>query len=91
MAHRLVVGDDGEDDVRQRGHAGERGAGFRAQFARQFQRGGGAHVEDRGDGETDFPEAAGHVRAHAADADESDSLCHSVGLSGGWVDYENSG
>ena len=70
--HRLVIGDDGDDDVGVLGDFGQFRAMARADFLRQRLSGGGVDVKDGGDVEVLFLEASGHIGAHASHADESD-------------------
>ena len=70
--HRLIVGHDGEDDVGMGGDLGQLAVGRRADFCRELGGDCFVNVEDRSYVVAFVLEAASHVGAHAAEADESD-------------------
>ena len=71
-AHGGVIGDDGEDEVGGGGDFSEGGGGGAMEFGGEGLGERGVVVVDGGDGVTGVFEVAGHVGAHAADADECD-------------------
>ena len=70
-AHRIIIGDDGEDNIGGSGHLGEGLAVPGSQLLRDFGGSVLVHVIDRGDIVTAVQlKMTGHIGSHAADADE---------------------
>ena len=74
--HRLVIADDGDDDVGQGGDGFQIRGGGAIEFLRERLSEGRVRVKHGRDGESGFLQAAGHVCPHAPDPDEANFLRH---------------
>ena len=74
--HGLVIGHNRDDNARKFIHAGQRLRSLGSNLGSQVNSEWRVTIEDSGDLVSFIFEAAGHVRAHAADSNECDGFVH---------------
>ena|SRR5438477_7580267 len=76
FSHGVIVGNDGDDYIRQFGDSGELLWSLRAEFLRNRVSDIFARVKNGSDLEAAILETARHVRAHSANANKTNSFSH---------------